>query len=125
MNILIVDDDADDAFLFSEAVKEIAPDIICHAADSCQLAKLFLEENDITPEFIFLDAYMYPLGGKDCLIQLSQIQKLKDTKIIIHSGVLSPSQVDEFMALGADGIMMKARSYEALCKALGEILIPI
>jgi CheY-like chemotaxis protein len=121
MHILMIDDDPEDSMLFCDAIKDIAPEHICHVANSCQLAKSLLEENEVAPDIIFLDAFMYPMGGKECLIQISQLEKLRDTRIIIHSGSLSPAQTEEFLYLGADQIMTKAKTYEALCKSLNEI----
>lgn len=120
MNILMIDDDPEDSLLFCDAIKEVAPDYHCQVADSCQLAKSMLEENE-APDIIFLDAFMYPMGGKECLIQISKLDKLSDARIIIHSGALSTAQQEEFLYLGADEIMMKAQNYEGLCKSLSEI----
>jgi response regulator of citrate/malate metabolism len=121
MNILIIDDDPDDAMFFCEAISDIAPHLKCIATHDWKTAKESLDEFG-APEFIFLDAYMYPQGGKECLMMLGKLEHLFDTTIIIHSGLLSPAQIQEFLALGADKIMMKATSRDSLHTSLREIL---
>jgi len=119
---MIVDDDPDDAFVFREVLSSIAPQIHCLVANNFETARTMIEEADEAPAIIFLDAYMYPVGGKECLLKLNDIPRLIDSRIIIHSGALSPAQIAEFKFLGADDVIMKAGSYESLSRRLQDIL---
>jgi response regulator of citrate/malate metabolism len=119
---MIVDDDPEDAFLFCEVLKNIAPDVHCIVAHNCETAKMMVNEASEAPAIIFLDAYMYPTGGKECLLFLNQLERLIDSRIIIHSGALSPAQIAEFKLLGADSVIMKTGSHEALSRTLQAIL---
>jgi response regulator of citrate/malate metabolism len=121
MNVLIIDDDQEDALIFCEVMESVAPRLKCLAFHSYKDVQEVLQEND-APQFIFLDAYMYPLGGKECLVMLSKMEKLAGTKIIIHSGALSQSQIDEFYKLGADQVLLKSSNYESLRTSLKSIL---
>ena len=122
MTIMIIDDDEDDSLIFREALQEIDPGIICLVAHTCDAATEMIQENQEPPAIIFLDAYMYPMGGKECLLTLNAIEKLIDTRIIIHSGALSPAQIDEFTFLGADKVISKTNSHQALTRVLQDIL---
>jgi response regulator of citrate/malate metabolism len=121
MNIMVIDDDPEDALIFCEVLGSIAPHLKCIVSNSWQTAKEILDELD-PPQYIFLDAYMYPAGGKECMALLNKMEKLSETMIIVHSGALRPSQVDEFYLLGADQIMMKSSNHESLRTSLKEIL---
>jgi response regulator of citrate/malate metabolism len=122
MTIMIIDDDLDDSFLFKEVIVDIAPKVCCLIANSCEEAISTINEASAAPDIIFLDAYMYPLGGKESLLMLNKIEKLADARIIIHSGALSGSQVNEFKILGADDVMTKADSKVSLEKMLRSVL---
>jgi CheY-like chemotaxis protein len=121
MTVMIIDDDAEDAQLLLEVIKEIGPEITCIISHNYQNSKQVLEEEH-APDFIFLDAMMYPIGGKETLMRLTQMSKLADTKIIINSGFLSKMQVDEFNALGADRILQKSPDYQSLISSVKDIL---
>ena len=122
MTIMIIDDDLDDSFLFKEVIVDIAPNVCCLIANSCEEAISTINETSSPPDVIFLDAYMYPLGGKECLLMLNKVEKLTDSRIIIHSGALSVTQINEFKVLGADDVMLKAGSKPSLEKMLRSVL---
>jgi CheY-like chemotaxis protein len=121
MTVMIIDDDEEDAQLLLEVIREISPDINCIISHNFQNSKQVLDDEH-APDIIFLDAMMYPIGGKETLIRLTQMSKLSDTKIIINSGFLSKVQVDEFNALGADRVLQKSPDYHSLITSVKEIL---
>jgi CheY-like chemotaxis protein len=121
MTVMIIDDDEEDAQLLLEVIREISPDINCIISHNFQNSKQVLDD-ERAPDIIFLDAMMYPIGGKETLIRLTQMSKLSDTKIIINSGFLSKIQVDEFNALGADRVLQKSPDYHSLITSVKEIL---
>ena len=68
MNILIVDDDIEDSQILFEVVKEVLPRADCRMVQS---AKSALEAvQSFTPNVVFVDAIMYPTGGKQVLLDL-------------------------------------------------------
>lgn len=121
MNLLIIDDDEEDALIFSEVLQTVAPNLKCVITNTFQAAQACIDRFT-APEFIFLDAYMCPSGGAEYLSRLRAMEKLTDTKFIVHCGSPSPDQVHDFTLLGADRVMPKARSYESLQIALKDIL---
>lgn len=121
MKVMIIDDDPDDAMLLYEVIQAVGPEIKCIIVHNYNAAKKALEENE-APDFIFLDALMYPVGGKETLIFLTSIAKLIDTRIIINSGFLSPAQIDEFNLLGAKGILLKTANYQLMVSSVKNIL---
>ena len=114
MNVLIIDDDAEDTELFCLALKEAAPDINCLVMHNPKTGLSSLENGQEIPQYIFLDGHMHLVDGKDCLLKLRAMQSLRDTKIIIYSGHLSEKQIQEYKALGADRYIHKPSSFENL-----------
>ncbi|MCW3091425.1 MAG: response regulator [Ferruginibacter sp.] len=64
--ILLVDDDPDDQYLFSDAVNQIHPKIYCEIANNGAEALTILDK---TPPFdlIFMDLNMPKMNGFECL----------------------------------------------------------
>lgn len=118
--MLIIDDDAEDALLLSEVIHELYPDVRCAVAHSSVEAKTLIGEQ--VPDYIFLDTMMYPVGGKETLIQLSQLTALSNTKIIMNSGVISPGLAGELLKLGADHVLQKPHDYSSMVSTIRQIL---
>src|SRR5688572_26701705 len=121
MKVLIIDDDREDAQLLFEVIKELGLGSTCIMSHDYQSAKQVIDQEDDL-DFIFLDAMMYPLGGKETLILLTQIEKLAETRIIVNCGMLSPSKVDDFLNLGADKVLQKPADHQSLTTKVKEIL---
>jgi DNA-binding response OmpR family regulator len=120
-NIMIIDDDEEDAMILYDVIQEIAPGSKCSISNSYQSAKAILDE-EVAPDFIFLDALMYPIGGKETLVLLGRMEKLSNTIIVMNSGLITESLANEFSDLGADRILQKAPDYNSLFSSVKEIL---
>src|SRR5688572_16009227 len=120
MNVLIIDDDIDDTELFCKALSELFPSAKCVAVNSCQQINAIVREAN--PDIIFMDGHMFPTSGKECLKQLHEVIDQTQTKVIIHSGSLSPKEMSEFEAMGVDDILIKPGSYLTLKNNIFNVL---
>ncbi len=120
MNVLIIDDDADDTELFCKALSELFPSATCFAVNSCQ--QIHDTVRAAQPDIIFMDGHMFPTNGKECLNQLNQLVDRRQIKVIIHSGSLNPKEMAEFEAMGVDDILIKPSSYPTLKSNIFNIL---
>lgn len=121
MHILIIDDDKDDTDMFCEVLKELLPDAKCSVSHTCSKIKQTIEKLGI-PDIIFMDGHMYPMNGKECLIELNSFLDRSRTKIVIHSGSINEIEGTELKKLGIDHILIKADSYEGWKSNLREIV---
>jgi CheY-like chemotaxis protein len=119
--IMIIDDDEEDAMILHDVIQEIAPGSKCTISNSYQSAKAVLDE-EAAPDYIFLDALMYPIGGKETLVLLGRMEKLRDTIIVMNSGLITEALANEFSDLGADRILQKPPDYNSLYSSVKEIL---
>ncbi|HEY0741351.1 MAG TPA: response regulator [Chryseosolibacter sp.] len=122
MKILIVDDDHEDAEILCEAIKEVIPTADCKVANSARIAQQLAGQ--FIPQFIFLDAIMYPVAGKDILRDLSQQQGLQNTTFIVMSGLILPEHHNLFTALGANFVITKPSNYTSLLSFVKHIIEP-
>ena len=122
MNILVIDDDADDVELFCEALREINSDIQCHDFRKIQNAIQYLNDSVSPPSFIFLDAHIPSSDPADFLRHIKGVNKLHGVRIVIYSGFVSDREISEFKRLGAHDVVIKPTSYDALRKRLSDLI---
>jgi CheY-like chemotaxis protein len=123
MIILIVDDDAEDIELFTEAVEQIDESINCVEAYNGLEALKVLKRNALLPNYIFLDINMPLMNGRKCLEEIKKNPNYQDIPVIIYSTTTDKKQIDECRRLGAD-FLTKPNSFDELINSLKRILKP-
>jgi CheY-like chemotaxis protein len=121
MNILVIDDDPDDIAIFCEAFHEMFPHSSCYSRNDCVDIEQVLQGLP-TLDVIFLDGHIFPISSQECLPALKKVLDSKRTKIVIHTGSVSPTEANELLALGASAITYKASSFEQLKELLATTL---
>jgi len=102
MNILIVDDDADDRSMFIDAIKEVDEEINCTSAiDGKQALDLLKNNYESLPDFIFLDLRMPRFSGKKCLLEIKKDEKLKSIPVVIYTTSKDVEEAKVLQELGA------------------------
>ena len=120
-HILMVDDDADDQFLFVEALKQIQQSCTCEIANNGLEA---LEKLDTLPEpeIIFLDVNMPIMNGFDCLRSLRAHDSYKHIPVIIYTTTKDAESVNLFRNLGANAYFQKPINFSQLQFKLKKLL---
>jgi CheY-like chemotaxis protein len=122
-NFLVVDDDADDRELFSEAVEELDDSVYCVAAsDGFEALEKLGGDPPCTPDLIFLDINMPAMDGWQFLERVKRQESLKDIPIIIYSTSSQQRDILQAKQSGALCFVTKPREYRQLKKIL-EIVI--
>ncbi len=121
-SVLLVDDDADDRFLFQEAINEIDASLIYMEKQDGVEALKYLKETEQLPDIIFLDLNMPRMNGKECLVSLKNDTRLASIPTIIYSTFKSPKSVNEVVQLGADFYLQKPVNYHDLYNSIKFIL---
>jgi CheY-like chemotaxis protein len=86
--ILLVDDDPDDVFLLSDALKAVDPSFEIIEAYDGDAALLLLEkmyERKVIPDLIVLDINMPVLDGREVLRILKNSEHYKDIPVIVYT----------------------------------------
>ena len=103
LHLLIIDDDADDIQLFTEAVAEIDSTITCTIAKDGLVGMEILNAGDGSlPDLIFLDLRMPRMGGRNFLSLIKEDALFRDIPVIIYT---TSSEVEESIALKGMGAM--------------------
>jgi len=112
--ILIVDDDKNDRFFFKASLHEIDDSIECVEARNGLVALEMLYDAYWLPDYIFLDANMPGISGKECLQQIKKDRRLKNIPVIMYSGAFSPEQAIENRESGAAYSLTKSANFTEL-----------
>jgi len=78
--ILLVDDDPDDCFIFSQVLRESVPEANITCLPDCRSLLNYLQTSNasvqrcIIPDMVFLDLNMPGMTGQECLKKLKENQ---------------------------------------------------
>jgi CheY-like chemotaxis protein len=121
--ILLIDDDRDDAELFREALSEINSSIgFEHFEDSKNGLKLLLEQQTNLPDLIFLDINMPIVSGWQCLTEFKKADHLKNIPVIMFTTSSQTREKQIAEDLGAAGFITKPSEYRLLKEMLTSVL---
>jgi CheY-like chemotaxis protein len=123
LNILIVDDDADDRQLFVDAIRQVDENITCTTADDGKQALDLLKSNDTyLPDLIFLDLRMPRFSGKKCLLELKNDVVLKPIPVVIYTTSREVEESRELRELGAVHFVSKPSDPEEIYYVVSMVL---
>src|SRR5690242_16319148 len=107
MHILYIDDDAEDRDLFSSIIHSIDPSFICRTAIDGRQGLTELEESIIQPDFIFLDINMPVMSGKEFLVEVKKIPRLRSIPVVVYTTSAQFREKLEYLGLGAHHVIVK------------------
>lgn len=121
--ILLIDDDRDDAELFKEALSELDDSIgFEHYEDSKEGLRTLLERHNSLPDIIFLDINMPVVSGWQCLTEFKKSEHLKDIAVIMFTTSSQPRERELAKELGAEGFITKPSDYKTLKTMLASVI---
>src|SRR4051812_6697027 len=119
--ILLVEDDTEDQYLFTQALDCLKMSIHCKSVDNGYDALNHLEQIS-NYEVIFLDLNMPKMDGLNCLKAIKQHEKYKDIPVVIFTTSINPFELEECIKTGATTIFHKPNKFPDLCNGLHTIL---
>lgn len=123
MNVLYVDDDAEDKEFFVEALKEIDSSIFCNTASNGLEALDYLTQKQNLPSCIFLDINMPLMDGKTCLAEIKKETRLTNIPVVMYSTTSDTNQIRECYKLGAFDFLIKPNTLQKLSEDLTSIFV--
>jgi CheY-like chemotaxis protein len=120
-NVLLIDDDEEDAEIFCAAAKEVSA-ITCTVFHSATEALAKLSSKSVCPDVIFLDLNMPIMSGQKFLQEIKAKPDLKEIPIIIFSTSSQPSTIQQTKELGAKDFITKPERFDDLVNILTRIL---
>lgn|GEM_PF-627950 len=122
-HFLLIEDDIDDQEIFCMAVQAIDSSIKCSiAGNGYDAVHLLKSESSFTPDHIFLDVNMPRMNGLECLKEIRQMDRLRNTRIIMYSTSDDQKMMILCKNLGADAFIIKPPSFESLKRILFSLI---
>ncbi|MBW1654591.1 response regulator [Flavobacterium quisquiliarum] len=121
-NILLVDDDTDDAEIFVTALHAINNKIKYSVENNALEALKKLQDLKLSPDVIFLDYHMPYLDGTEFLKLLRGVKELKNIPVVLysgHSGTLLKEAIDKFKKVQ---FLKKQGNFRKLTELLNDII---
>jgi two-component system, chemotaxis family, response regulator Rcp1 len=114
LRILLVDDDATDRELFSEALQSAAPQHVLTEAANGEEALEVLAAAETLPDLILLDLNMPVKDGRETLIDIRKDPKLRCIPVCILSTSSAHFDVQKAYNDGANIFLVKPLEFSAL-----------
>lgn len=122
LQCFLIDDDVDDQEIFYLALKEVNKAVDCiYASDAVQALEKLKNDPSFTPQCIFLDMNMPRVDGKQCLLSIKDIDRLKDVPVFMYSTYADAKTITEVKQLGAADFIIKPASIPLLVQALTQL----
>jgi CheY-like chemotaxis protein len=122
-NILLIDDDVEEHFIFTVALHECWSGIqlICEKDASAALAKMANDDPTSIPDMVILDWRMPQICGKEVLSYIRQLPHYSQIPIVIYTGIFEPVHFEEANELGANFFLRKPFDFLDLCQKLKKL----
>jgi CheY-like chemotaxis protein len=120
--VFLIEDDEDDQELFLMALRQINPSLDCTVLSGGDRALQALEQNEATPDLIFLDLNMPVMTGQQFLTELSKKDPDNQIPVVILSTSSDQATIDEVKDLGVRSFITKPNSLHELKNILQRIL---
>ena len=121
-HILLIDDDQDDAELFSDAVEELGMDVVIdHFVDGNEGIAKLRRDAIRRPDIVFLDINMPHINGWDCLRELKTIAQLNKIPIVMYSTSNFDNQGVKPEDVGATAFLTKPSNFEELKQRISSL----
>jgi len=117
--VLVVDDDQQIVELFCDALGRDARFDIRTATTGYDAGLL---TQQFKPDLMILDYMLPDLNGNKVCQRIRQDPEMAGMKIIIVSGVVNQSEIDQLMGAGADDFVKKPFDIEALTQRMEDLL---
>jgi CheY-like chemotaxis protein len=122
--VLLIDDDEDDFDLFSNALREIAPNrkaVLVTKADNIIEYFESLDERDI-PCLVVTDLNLPPSDGFEVITKLKQDPRYLHIPIVVYSNSVNPKDVEKAKEIGATAYVHKAASIQQITEDVREMI---
>lgn len=123
MQILLCDDDADDRFFFSEAIKELKIDNALTVFESgLDLMDYLKHPENHLPHILFLDLNMPCKMGLECLKEIREDAQFRNLVIAIYSTSATEQDIEDTFSNGANIYIQKPSDFKKMKKIMHHIL---
>lgn len=120
LNILLVDDDSEESYLFNEALEHAHLNINLSRANDGNDLIAYLH-NQPTPDIVFMDLNMPYKDGLEALTEIRSIPKFKNLPLIIYSTTKNESSINACYEKGASLFVIKPNDFDEMVQVVKKV----
>ena len=121
---MLVNDDPGDQAVFVRALGDVTPETLCFTAVDGRDALFMMTNENIIPDYIFVELNMPRLDGIDFLREIRKLADLRDIPVVVHTLYPSQQKINEIREAGAFAIYLDEYHYLGICNLLRLYLTP-
>ena len=118
-HVLLAEDDDEDYFIFSLAIKELTFKVILTRAENGDILLKLLDENN--PDIVFLDLLMPCKDGRTCLKEIRSNKKYDTVPIVVYSSLNDLKSIEFCYREGSNLYAIKPSTLQELKTVLEKI----
>jgi len=123
IHILLADDDEEDRLFFKEAFEIIKiKTVVKTVNDGIELMNHLTQSGNVLPNILFLDLNMPRKSGMECLVEIKNLDHLKEMAVAIYSTSASEQDIEDAFVKGANVYIKKPNDFGTLRKLLEEVI---
>ena len=123
INILLVDDDAEDYMIFKNALSfQVFKTSLERIIDGDMLMQRLHNEDLQLPDVIFLDVNMPGKNGYDCLLEIRESPRLENIQVVMYSTSYHKDVADILFKVGANYYVKKPSYFKDIKKIIEKVL---
>ncbi len=120
LNVLLVDDDSEESYLFNEALEHAHLNIALSRANDGNDLIAYLQ-NQPTPDLVFMDINMPYKDGLEALTEIRSNPKFKSLPLIIYSTTKNEDSINACYEKGADLFVIKPNDFDDLMQVVEKV----
>lgn len=105
---LLVEDDPEDQDFFISALQRVSSRTGCYAVANGKEALYALQEEGVSPDYIFTDIQMPRMNGLEFLKEIKTLPELSNIPVVVYSSTYCEEQAMRVKMLGATAFYSKA-----------------
>lgn len=122
INILLVEDDADDIELLKKALEDNRVSYNMHAITRGDWVAAYMRSCNLLPQVIVMDLNMPRVHGKEILVAFKASERFSAIPLVVLTTSGSREDMDFTESLGADGFLTKPTTLEGFNAAVQTIV---
>lgn len=122
-NVLMIDDDPDDALFFSQALSELGLSTdFRYVGNGMDTLPALLKKDGYSPDVIFMDINMPMTNGWECLRELKALAEYRSVPIVMYSTSDIEREGAAAADVGAAAFMTKPTTFDELKTRLSRLM---
>lgn len=121
LNVLFVDDDSDESYLFNEALEQAGLTITLNRATNGNNLISYLHTNQTIPDLVIMDINMPYKDGVEALTEIRNDPRFAKLPLVIYSTNKNEKSINSCYEKGANLFVIKPNDFDGMLRVVKKI----